>query len=58
MRIWQRKRQEYAERLKAIRARVRRSLEDPRADLSEAEAEAALETTFAEIDNDLDRAAP
>jgi antitoxin ParD1/3/4 len=58
MRVWQRERQEYAERLKAIRARVRRSMDDPRPDLSEAEADAALEEMFAEIDKDLDRAAP
>jgi antitoxin ParD1/3/4 len=30
VRVWQRERQEHAERLKAIRARLRRSLADPR----------------------------
>lgn len=30
VRAWQRERQERAERLEAIRARIRRSLEDPR----------------------------
>jgi antitoxin ParD1/3/4 len=58
MRAWQRERQEHSVRLNTIRARVRRSLDDPRPDLSEAEAEVALEAVFAEIDKDLDRAAP
>ena len=34
VRVWQRQRLEDAERLNAIRARVRRSLDDPRPDLS------------------------
>ncbi len=57
MRVWQRERQEHAERLNAIRARVRRSFDDPRADLSEQDADIALEAALAKIDEDLDRAA-
>lgn len=57
MRVWQRERQEHAERLNAIRARVRRSFDDPRTDLSEQDADTALEAAFAKIDEDLDRAA-
>ena len=49
VRVWQRQRIEDAERLTAIRARIRRSIDDPRPSLSakEAEAEAELEKFFA-----------
>ena len=57
VRVWQRQRIEDAERLEAIRARVRRSIEDPRPSLSEDEVDAALEAAIAGIDKDLDRAA-
>ncbi|TGQ07855.1 MULTISPECIES: type II toxin-antitoxin system ParD family antitoxin [unclassified Mesorhizobium] len=57
VRVWQRQRIEDAERLEAIRARVRRSIEDSRPSLSEDEADAALEAAIAGIDKDLDRAA-
>ena len=57
VRVWQRQRMEDAERLEAIRARVRRSIEDPRPSLSEDEADAALETAIAGVNKDLDRAA-
>lgn len=43
MRAWVREREEHAERLNAIRARVRRSLDDPRPSLSAEEAEAELD---------------
>jgi len=42
VRVWQRQRLEDAERLNAIRARVRRSLDDPRSDMSFEEVEARL----------------
>lgn len=42
VRIWQRQRIEDAERLASIRARIRRSLDDPRPDLGEDEVEARL----------------
>ncbi|MEK1931731.1 MAG: type II toxin-antitoxin system ParD family antitoxin [Pararhizobium sp.] len=57
MRVWQRDRQEHAERLKVIRARIRHSFEDPRPDLNEDEASDALEAILAKVDEDLDRAA-
>jgi antitoxin ParD1/3/4 len=57
MRVWQRDRQEHAERLNAIRSRIRHSFEDPRPDLGEDEANAALEAVLAKVDEDLDPAA-
>jgi len=42
VRLWQRQRVEDAERLAALRARVKRSLDDPRPDLSEEEVAARL----------------
>jgi antitoxin ParD1/3/4 len=47
MRAWQRERREHAERLAAIRARVRRSLSDPRSDLDSADVDRRLEALFA-----------
>jgi antitoxin ParD1/3/4 len=57
MRVWQRERREHAERLNAIRTRVRRAFDDPRPDLSEQDADAELEAALAKVDEDLDRAA-
>jgi len=48
VRLWQRDRLEHAERLAAIRARVRRSLDDPRPDLTSEEMDAELQTIFDE----------
>jgi antitoxin ParD1/3/4 len=48
VRVWQRQRIEDAERLEAIRARVRRSLDDPRPDLDEDEVDARLAKLHAE----------
>ena len=48
VRLWQRERREYEERLAAIRARIRRSLDDPRPDLEESEVDARLNALFAE----------
>jgi len=42
VRVWQRQRLEDAERLEALRLRVRRSLEDPRPSLTADEAEAEM----------------
>lgn len=42
VRVWQRQRLEYAERLEALRARVRQSLADPRPSLTAEEAEAEM----------------
>ena len=48
VRLWQRQRLEDAERLTALKARVRRSLDDPRPDLGSDEVEARLAALFAE----------
>jgi antitoxin ParD1/3/4 len=42
IRVWQRQRTEYAERLEVLRARVRRSLDDPRPSLTADDAEDAM----------------
>jgi antitoxin ParD1/3/4 len=47
MRAWQRERLEHAERMAAIRARVRRSLDDPRPDLDADEVDRRLNALFA-----------
>lgn len=49
VRIWQRRRLEDAERLVAIRARIRRSLDDPRSSLSADEAEATMQRYFEQV---------
>lgn len=43
VRVWQRQRLEDAERLNAMRARIRRSLDDPRPSLVEEDAEAEMD---------------
>jgi antitoxin ParD1/3/4 len=48
MRAWQRQRREHAERIAAIRARIRRSLEDPRPDVPIDEAFERIEKLHAE----------
>jgi len=53
MRLWQRERDEHAERMAAIKARIRRSLDDPRPSLSEQEARRAIETMFDEVDKEM-----
>ncbi len=52
VRLWQRQRLEDAERLNVIRARIRRSLDDPRPALSLEEVDAHLEALFAEVENE------
>ncbi|PDS78128.1 ribbon-helix-helix domain-containing protein [Rhizobium sp. L43] len=44
VRVWQRQRLEDAERLNAMRARIRRSLDDPRPSLTAEEAEADMDS--------------
>jgi antitoxin ParD1/3/4 len=46
VRLWQRERLEHAERIAAIRSRVRRSFDDPRPDLTGAEVDARLQALF------------
>ncbi|SFL22717.1 ribbon-helix-helix domain-containing protein [Methylobacterium pseudosasicola] len=53
---WQSRRQEDAERLDAIRARIRRSLDDPSPPLSLDEVEAQMEILFAQALDDRRRA--
>lgn len=50
LRLWQRQREEHAERLNAIRARIRRSLDDPRSALTLDQVDAHLEELFAQAD--------
>lgn len=53
---WRSRRREDAERLDAIRARIRRSLDDPSPDLSPDEVEAQMEVLFAQARDDRRRA--
>jgi len=48
VRVWQRQRVEDAERLEAIRARVQRSLDDPRPNLTSTQAHDRLEALYAQ----------
>ena len=48
VRLWQRQRQEDAERLNVIRARIRRSLDDPRPDLTGEDVRAHITALLAE----------
>ena len=47
LRLWSRERAEHEERLESIRARIRRSIEDPRPDLTQEELDERLERLFA-----------
>jgi antitoxin ParD1/3/4 len=58
MRLWLRKRAEDAARLKVIQARIRYSLDDPRPDLAEEEADAVLDAMFDRIDDEFGHAKP
>jgi antitoxin ParD1/3/4 len=55
VRVWQRQRAEHSERLNAIRARIRRSLDDPQPDISGAEVDERLEELFASARKDAGR---
>lgn len=57
VRVWKRQRLEDAERLNAIRARVRRSVEDPRPSLSGDEVDAHFDALFAKAEEDAGNAA-
>ncbi|MFJ7436305.1 type II toxin-antitoxin system ParD family antitoxin [Methylorubrum thiocyanatum] len=48
VRLWQRQRQEDSERLNVIRGRIRRSLDDPRSDLTGEEVRAHIRALHAE----------
>ncbi|MDB5525974.1 MAG: type toxin-antitoxin system ParD family antitoxin [Rhizobium sp.] len=47
MRLWQRQREEHAETIKSIKARIRRSLDDPRPDLTGEEVDAHMKDFIA-----------
>ena len=47
LRLWKRKREEHVETLADIRARIRRSLDDPRPCLTSEEVDAELDALFA-----------
>ena len=47
LRLWKRKREEHAETLADIRARIRRSLDDPRPCLTSEDVDAELDALFA-----------
>jgi antitoxin ParD1/3/4 len=49
VRVWQRERLEYAERVQALRERVRRSLEDPQPSLTAEDAEVEIEKAKREL---------
>lgn len=48
VRLWQAQRVEDAERIALIRARIRRSIDDPRPSLTDAEVDERLERLFAD----------
>jgi antitoxin ParD1/3/4 len=48
VRVWQRQRREHVERLISIKERIRRSLDDPRTSLTQAEVEAELDRLMQE----------
>jgi antitoxin ParD1/3/4 len=52
VRLWQRQRLEDSERLAAIRARIRRSLDDPRPDMTLEEVDAHLAALFARAEQE------
>jgi antitoxin ParD1/3/4 len=56
VRVWQRDRQVHAERIAAIKARVQRSIADPRPDLSSADIASRLGDLFAAARKDVTRA--
>jgi antitoxin ParD1/3/4 len=56
MRLWQRDRDEHAQTLAMMKRRIRKSIDDPRPDLTEEEAESAIEAMFERVDRELDSA--
>ena len=50
MRVWQRQREEHAERIKSIKARIHRSLDDPRPDLSSEELDTQMREFIAKAE--------
>ena len=56
MRLWQRQREEHAETIKSIKARIRKSLDDPSPDLSADEVNAHMKAFIAEAEEEFDNA--
>jgi antitoxin ParD1/3/4 len=56
MRLWQRQREEHAETLKSIKARIRRSLDDPRPSLTSEEVRDRMEAFMAQAEKDFPNA--
>lgn len=56
MRLWQRERDEHAERMASIKARIRKSLDDPRSDLTRKELDEQMEAFIAKADAEFDSA--
>ena len=56
MRLWQRERDEHAERIANIKARIRKSLDDPRPDLTSEEMDEAMEAFIAKANAAFDNA--
>lgn len=57
MRLWQRQREEHAERIRSIKERIRKSLDDPSPDLSEEEVDAHMKAFIAKAEEEFDNAA-
>jgi antitoxin ParD1/3/4 len=56
MRVWQRQRDEHAERIKSIKARIRKSLDDPSPDLTSEEVDAHMKAFMARAEDEFDNA--
>ena len=54
--LWQQRRQNEVVRLEAARDRIRRSIDDPRPDLSSEDVQASLDALFAQAGEDARRA--
>jgi antitoxin ParD1/3/4 len=58
MRLWQRQRDAHAERITAIKARIRRSLDDPRPSLTSEEVDAHMKAFMARAEEEFLNAKP
>ena len=56
MRLWQRERDEHAERMAAIKARIRKSLDDPRPDLTREELDERMDAFVTKANAEFDDA--
>lgn len=58
MRLWQRQRDEHAERIQAIKARIRRSLDDPSPSFTSEEVDAHMKAFMAKAEEEFLNAKP